>query len=318
MKIQGSNLKTLRDRRGFSQAKLAAESKVGKKTIGRIEQGGDKARWHSSNTVTKLASALGVSVDELTSADPARDPQNPITPTRRVSEKLDGRSVVNLELNEIEYKVSRCAQLEFAPTAIAILMEMSLAWRQRRLDAFRQRMEGLEELRSVLGPLGIHLDDVRDAADLEAKSIANRDVFGESLLGQHRGNDEDWCNPFNAFLSDVTLNIDADRVDVGQHDGVGASTERKLPYSPTIHAALLRRITDHSELAEYALLGGFAAMHEVPRRYWKAGQNTARARWLEEKVDVENQHKFRDDQNELAKILRQKMEQHDGESNRKP
>ena len=62
MKI-GQRIKVLREKAGWSQTRLAEASGVPQPTISRIEQG--KVRDVKSEDLKRLATALGVSVDDL-------------------------------------------------------------------------------------------------------------------------------------------------------------------------------------------------------------------------------------------------------------
>ncbi|MDD5481963.1 MAG: helix-turn-helix transcriptional regulator [Candidatus Shapirobacteria bacterium] len=57
------NLKKLRDKKGFSQDRLAKLADVANNTVIKIEQGENKNP--TLETLKKLATALGVSLDDL-------------------------------------------------------------------------------------------------------------------------------------------------------------------------------------------------------------------------------------------------------------
>ncbi len=57
------NLKKLRDKKGFSQDRLAKLADVANNTVIKIEQGENKNP--TLETLKKLANALGVSLDDL-------------------------------------------------------------------------------------------------------------------------------------------------------------------------------------------------------------------------------------------------------------
>jgi transcriptional regulator with XRE-family HTH domain len=62
MEVNVKRLKNLRQLRAMSQKELAEESGVGRATISRIERGETGAH---GRTLRKLASALGVGVEEI-------------------------------------------------------------------------------------------------------------------------------------------------------------------------------------------------------------------------------------------------------------
>ena len=62
--MANGNLKMLRERRALSLSELALMSNVSRGTINRIENGKQKP---SPSTIRKLAQALNVNVEELTS-----------------------------------------------------------------------------------------------------------------------------------------------------------------------------------------------------------------------------------------------------------
>ena len=57
------NIKELRNKKGWSQEKLAREADISYQTLIKIERGGIKNP--KIETMIKLAGALGVSIDEL-------------------------------------------------------------------------------------------------------------------------------------------------------------------------------------------------------------------------------------------------------------
>ena len=57
------NIKELRNKKGWSQEKLAREADISYQTLIKIERGGIKNP--KIETMIKLAKALGVSIDEL-------------------------------------------------------------------------------------------------------------------------------------------------------------------------------------------------------------------------------------------------------------
>jgi transcriptional regulator with XRE-family HTH domain len=57
------NIKRLRKKKGLSQEKLARLADISNNTLIKIEQ--EVAKEPTITTVTKIASALGVSIDEL-------------------------------------------------------------------------------------------------------------------------------------------------------------------------------------------------------------------------------------------------------------
>jgi len=65
MSIISKNLRKMREAKGLSQEKLARMADVANNTIIKIESG--KNQNPTLNTLKKIAKALGVSIDDLTS-----------------------------------------------------------------------------------------------------------------------------------------------------------------------------------------------------------------------------------------------------------
>ena len=152
MKINPTTLSTLRKHKGWTQQELARHSTVGLKTISNYEDGrGSRAQ---ANEVQRLAKALGVGVDDL-----ANPPEDDIAARmqkrgwRKITFFLDGRSRLSYQLVEKEYGASPRELVDFAPLAFALLAEMSLSERRKRLEDFEGRLNEAQK------PGPGHLDD---------------------------------------------------------------------------------------------------------------------------------------------------------------
>ena len=149
--IRPETLKSLRERKGLSQAKLEARSdemrqKVGIATIKRIETWTETDMYMASTTVAeRLAKVLGVDVEALAKAPSADSPD-----LSKKLRKLGMRQLrvavhenTSLAFRMVEhlYNIPVRAQIEMAPLCMALLAEGSLVWRSTVHDTIALRGE---------------------------------------------------------------------------------------------------------------------------------------------------------------------------------
>lgn len=101
--ILGLNVKRLRDRYGWTQAKLAKEARVSPGLIAHIESG---MSFVGGQIFDRLADALGVGFDELMKTDGAD--LSKITPPKTLAPKpptlAEALSIVNASIDQIVLK----------------------------------------------------------------------------------------------------------------------------------------------------------------------------------------------------------------------
>jgi transcriptional regulator with XRE-family HTH domain len=194
--LNPDTLKALRTQRGWSQDRLATESKISKSQISRWERGQQTAKIHQTNR-ERLCRALGIKWDRLTR--PAEKP-SPSLLLNRVPLKagIRGEAKTALTLIRYHYGLQEEAVLDLAPLAFLILAERSLRARRQALDEAVKAMDeatkaACDRLPYLLGALGAPYDDAWTKREQE--SIDKRDVFATYT------NDEgEELSPFVGFL----------------------------------------------------------------------------------------------------------------------
>lgn len=99
--ILGLNIKRIREEKGISAYRLAKDAGVGVSTISQIETG--KRQSLNSNTAEKIATTLGVSVDELMATE--TNVEYVVTDVEQAIKLIlssDELLLDDIELNEIE------------------------------------------------------------------------------------------------------------------------------------------------------------------------------------------------------------------------
>jgi len=99
--ILGLNIKRIREEKGISAYRLAKDANVGVSTISQIETG--KRQSLNSNTAEKIATTLGVSVDELMATE--TNVEYVVTDVEQAIKLIlssDELLLDDIELNEIE------------------------------------------------------------------------------------------------------------------------------------------------------------------------------------------------------------------------
>lgn len=193
--LNPDTLKALRDLRGWSQDRLAKESKISKSQISRWERGQQTAKIHQ-NTRERLCQALGVKWDKLTRAVERPNPNLFRAPLKA---GISPPARTALTLIRHYYRLQEEAVLDLAPLAFYILVERSLRTRRQALEgAVKALDEATEAARERLPYLP---GAIRDGYDwdwiaYERKCIEERDVFAINT------NDEgDEVSPFVDFLA---------------------------------------------------------------------------------------------------------------------
>jgi transcriptional regulator with XRE-family HTH domain len=194
--LNPDTLKALRTQRGWSQDRLAQESKISKSQISRWERGQQTAKLHQTNR-DRLCQALGVNWDRLTRPVEERSPSWSLN---RVPLKagIDAAAKTALTLIRYHYRLQEEAILDLAPIAFCILAERSLRARRQALDEAVKAIDeatdaACRRLPYLPGAFGGGYD--WDWIDPERKALKKRDVFATYT------NDEgDELSPFVDFL----------------------------------------------------------------------------------------------------------------------
>ena len=316
MTIESINPKTLkqcRERASLSQQGLADVSKVSKKTIARIESGKSSA---NSNTVSRLAEALGVQPQDLSGQT------GPDERARRLSEFCTLKAPIHLntglalQMVEKHYGISRRNQIAMAPLFAALLAEGSLAWRRRLHKEAEEAAGKLEEADHGHSLLMIAAGKAMDALDCEQESIEQRDIFGERVfeLAEERWADPYPADPFTRYLQRLAEESGSElirilpearsRDDFDKHDDWMTSSQfahSSVYYS--IDPAELDRLAGDGRWARMALRRGHAPVADIPEHLLDDDASEERTAWLESKMPQDEREEVEaEDRNFLARF----------------
>ena len=304
MTIENINPETLKQNRnqaGLSQQGLADESGVSKKTIARIEAGKSSA---NSNTVTRLAKALGIRPEDLFGQpDLARSEE-----TKR-NKRLYGFSPLRthiqqntrlaFEMVEKHYGISPKTQISLAPLFAALLAEGSLAWR-------RQKLEQAEEAAKTLMDADYgHLlflvggGQAEEGAYAERESIEQRDVFGDKVMeyaaDRVLGIDPKAVDPFTEYLrylarqsgsEFIRILPEATKIEDFDERDDWMTTNQFIQSSVyySIDPAELDRLTGGDRWASMALRRSHVKVADIPQNLLGDDMSEQRIAWLGSKV----------------------------------
>jgi transcriptional regulator with XRE-family HTH domain len=285
MLIKPETLKTLRA--GKSMKRLAQEACVDRRTIARIEKGEIAPERVRDETVIRLARALGTTPQKL-SERPDHEAQREAalrrSGHRTVRTILDGRTALSFALVEKRYGIAPQRQIEMAPLFAALLAEMSLADRRRRLEAANAAFEeAMAKLPSHLGHGALAESYFNETCCDEDRSIDAKDLFGRHVLdeGSSRVVPFRWedGNPFFNFLCEQAEAL------LGEEQGMGIDGDGPghdgLPDRPMILEGYLdREICGGNEWGRRALEDGHVRVRDIPPELWKAAP-AERGAWLE-------------------------------------
>ena len=288
MNISPERLKTLRDQKGWSQDKLASESKVSKRQIIRIENSKTSVNVRE-NTVKRLAHALKVERMVLTGNKPL-DPEQQL-PVRDVqlSSRISSQVRLAYDLVEHRYGPSYKDLINLAPLLFVLLAEGSLAWRRQYLDEIGEAMERLRAFskerkhlyfthQQTNIELGLCAEEESiDAADLRGDALRNRDDTTLDFAGE----DLYEVTPFADYLCKLSEELGISGiVDFGS--GVSDDPWGAEPYQ--ICRNQLSEITGSSKDARWALEHGDVRLSEIPRELMPEKAKDRRIEWLESKL----------------------------------
>ena len=247
--IRPDQLKALRKRQGLSLEQLAEQSRVGKRTIQRIEKG--EVGTPRGHTAKQLAKALGVKPAEL-----AEEPSPGGEPVR-VQDVLMPGTWLQYELIERRFGVRFREVIEMAPLMFALLAEESLAWRREQLGKLEDALDAASKL--------------ADASSLRFASVGIYQAVEELNL------DGD-ANPLPDYLRHLAAEIEDERISVG-HDGA-------IPNVPmySVYEDDLRRIAGGSERARNALKNGLVTIADIPDELLDEDAPEERAAWIESRA----------------------------------
>ena len=290
----GAQIARRRKAKGWTQETLAAKSGVGESTLRRIESGAGNPP--SQSTCEKLEKALGPDFadkgQDTAKAAPTSEGSDAFT--RNANIAFDAQVWTHIDKVRADYGLSVRQQFEFAPLAISILAEMSLAWRQQLLDQVEAKLEEAVAFGEQHPHLSFMPDlehgEVSEALAAEGASISARDIFGEKVanLAYAVGFNHVTKSPFLAFLKSVAK-------DLGSGSGIAVSSDYSFG-TPlyTIRGDLIRelvglpkdasKITDDHRRAMFALQRFYVRFRDIPAGLLGGGKTEERVNWLKGRV----------------------------------
>lgn len=264
--INAANLKILRGRKRWSLDALAQRSRVDRGTISRIENG--KQVGNRQTTKEKLAEALGVSVEILTSVDSLSAPKEfESSGKSQYRFQMENSARNALALVSSRYAVEEAQVLHLAPFLFLWAAEESLRQRRSGLDTMESELHAIRRpssLRHLHGRVENNWHG-EEALEAERQSIANRDLFGLEIDGDALRDDYDEYeeNPMSTFLSHLATSSDG----LLEFNFWYPSSQ---PYYWLCEDDVFASVGGDKQ-AICNILYGHAPLHEVPREVSEAG-----------------------------------------------
>lgn len=306
--INPATLKQLRTDAGLSQESLAKTSKVSKKTIARIESGKSTANTHS---VTKLAKALGVRLEDL--AEPSDQVEKAVWWFSRYCTTkflLHENTRIALQMVEKNYGLSYNAQIQLAPLFAALLAEGSFEWRKQKIEQVDHMVKELEK--ADYGHTLFYLATSRasDATDLERDSIKERDLFGKRVKDEafSEGLSPE-SDPFTEYLRHLAAQCSSQTIkilpeanetsDYDNHDCWMTNVDfgnSSVNYS--IGSEELFSLTDSANNEDFdwawrALGRGHVQISDIPEDLLGDDKAKERAAWFRSRIPQDEQEKLK-------------------------
>ncbi len=202
--INTNTLRTLRKRRGWSQAVLAEKCGCRPEQISRWERSESSTPRYRLRTA--LAKALGVEWKDLTRPlpDDGRKAGDAQREKVQLNVRIDQRERNALSLVCLRYGVQPAEVVTLAPLLFLITAEQSLAWRRRNLGALDEVLDKIPPLAPHLsGELEIAKGRAEEAMFTEQESLEARDIFGRRLEPEYTQPG----NPYMAYLEIRTQDL---------------------------------------------------------------------------------------------------------------
>jgi transcriptional regulator with XRE-family HTH domain len=307
------NPETLRKLRGDrSQEGLAEKARVSRKTISRIENGEADPAKIRRVTVERLAKALDTTPEKLAAAPDQGSLNEALLRRwgyRKISTYLDGDTALSFALVEQRYGISAKRQLDLAPLFTALLAEMCLSERLRKLEELSNAFE------EYSCSLPAHLkhgegarSDFENAFYDEKESVASKDLFGRQIQRAAETNhyavwpfDPDESNPFVEFLKETARSLELDLTDdLGDEPRI---LEDGLPESACVFHGELQEICGDSYWARLALQQGHARIRDIPADLLDREKSEERVAWLEAKYPPALRREKEEEMAELSLTL---------------
>lgn len=293
--INGSTLKTLREKKGFSLKVLAGKSGVSVSQIVRLERGSDSPP--RATTLAGLSKALNVETEQLTEEAISESGPAPLSPKQQANFRIASSARNALGLVAMRYRIDPGDIVEAAPLLFYLFAEGSLKAREGRLQNAWEKFDAVE--REATGfphlPKAAFIRSEPPAFDIEGESIRNRDLFAQAVEkgldaafvdDDRESYDDARQNPFVSFLRQIAgdWGIDADIEGWGPY--VGPEYE--------ICETEAHEFVGGDEEASRAILNGWAPLTELPDNLRRDDSDPAkRAEWAKARFSEWPLHRFR-------------------------
>ncbi len=293
--IEPSRLKELRKSKRLTQKELGKKSKINEQTISRLERG--ESERVRRGTVDSLCKVFDVDASVLAGKAPMPDRERQdglesiLWRKSQLNHRITDTSRNALTLVAMRYQIPTAKIYEIAPFLFLWAAEQSLRRREERLDNLESKWEEVESARdqfSHLSSLVAYSSTAQEIKDEERKSIKSRDLFGsllEEIFYAKEDYDEDTENPFTVFLSDLATQL-GDLAEFDRWSAVGSPDYRVCPDEAA-------KLVGGDEKTAREILAGNVALHEMPKKLWKADATKERAEWA--RLQAKEAHKRFDD-----------------------
>ena len=309
MKINPTRLKSLRRRAGLSRARLARESSVSPKQIQRLESTSQSVKTSRKVTIDRLAAALRVKPEVLTSDKPltsngAQDNESFGPPTIHVHHRLWFGAWLAYDLVEERYGVRATEIINAAPLFFVLLAESSRAWRRKELSEIREAIKNLKSIgasskrKEFLMYNSLRFLDF----DYEERALENNDLFSDPFACDPKSvfDESTPDNPFIEYLQKLCedLNISGTEICRGfvWNGGLGG------PLRYSVCADRLKEIAQSNSRAQFALQASDARIADIPKDLQPNSAAEQREEWLASKMSERTTRWF-EEWDQLWKVL---------------
>jgi transcriptional regulator with XRE-family HTH domain len=290
--ISPKHLKALRERKGWSQEKLAEKSSLTARRVSALEKEGLEQISVQQKTFKGLCNALGERPEVLS----GEVPLPPLSKSQNVLIKFHPQTRLNLDLLNKRFGITIDDVINIAPLLIVGAAEETLSRQAQDLrkdvEAFEQaahdaypappdyyeRISSLGLCEPTEGDEGFFIDEYIEAKEA---ALSSRDIFETGLRDYYA---EYWerPNPFATYLDEESVRNQTGEIHKAFHSVYAYFPGNKVPqYS--ICSDELKQITCGSIDAERALVKGITTVSEIPDDLWEPRNSGRRVIWLEEK-----------------------------------
>ena len=294
MKIIPETLKHWREKRGFSQQKLAEEAGINQKTVARIEVG--KGGETRGDTVKRITDALRVKPETLAEA-PDADARHDEKVRKKFGAgvfnrklRLDGEVLISYDLVKENYGVGMQKIINVAPMLFTLLAEMSLADRRRRLKEAEDAIDAFNRICPE------HMGGRSWEGSYEKSSIAQRDLFARSIdwMEANEFYYEEERNPVSDFLTQLAEELGPDN-DAIDPEEIHFDPDTLFDHVP-LFESYQKILTGESSRARFALTRGYVRIGQIPKELRGDDEDVTSKRiaWLEKKVPGDAWAEYRD------------------------